>query len=141
MARIKNIRFDRAGRNEGCCCDRCGQYLQNIWTVEFSDGVVLHFGIDCFEKMTNEKLTKYGQTMMRNALKSIQQHKDMLVEYMTKDEDTDIRWQNIQNDPQDYWYGRDYLEFKNWMLTEFFPCRIREDEKKLKLFSKVEFNR
>ena len=74
MAYIKSVRFNRVGRNEGCTCDKCGQYIRNIWTVTYQDGVIMNFGIDCFEKLNKGNLNAYGQKLMKDALKWIEKH-------------------------------------------------------------------
>ena len=68
MAQIKKIQFYHTGKEDGCICDRCGQYIQNVWTVTYSDGVVARFGIDCFEILCKEsKLTSFGQKELKKA--------------------------------------------------------------------------
>lgn len=71
MAHIKEIRFTHVGRNEGCLCDKCGQYIQNIVTVEFTDGITFDYGQDCFKKLyDNSKLTEFGKKLMRHGTSS-----------------------------------------------------------------------
>ena len=48
MAKIEKIYFQRVGKNEGCSCDKCGQYITNIWTVRYKGSADIHFGMDCF---------------------------------------------------------------------------------------------
>lgn len=146
MARIKRIDFYHVGKQEGCLCDRCGQYITNVWTVQYTDGITARFGIDCFEKLNKEsKLTKFGQKELNKALKSIQKHRELYELEAAKTEETDIEWQNLQN-PQsyespDYWYGRPWEEYHEWMLTKFFKTRFEEDQKRIDRFSKVNFAR
>lgn len=146
MARIKKINFSHTGKNDGCLCDRCGQYITNIWTVEFADGIVVRFGIDCFDKMKKESnLSTFGIKELNKALKSIQKHQELYEAEKALTEETDIRWQNIQNphewESPDYWYGKKWEEYHEWMLTEFFRIRFEEDQKKIDRFQKVNFNR
>lgn len=142
MAHIKKISFNRVGRTEGCTCDRCGQYLQNIWTVEYTDGIRMNFGIDCFEKLNKEsRLNAYGMKEMKKALKSIEQHQEWFEAEKKMTEEEDIRWQNIQEDKMDYWYGKPYAEYKKWMLEEFWQERFKEDQKRIDRFSKINFQR
>lgn len=146
MARIRKINFSRVGEQEGCTCDRCGQYIKNIWTVNYDDGITARFGIDCFEILTKEsKLTSFGMKEWKKALKKIQEHQEWYEAEKAKTEETDIAWQNIQNpmewEDKDYWYGRPYEEYHEWMLNEFFKVRFEEDQKQIDRFSKVNFAR
>lgn len=146
MAHIKKIDFSRVGAQEGCLCDRCGQYIRNIWTVQYTDGITARFGIDCFEKLNEESgLTKFGQKELKKALKKIQDHRDWYDREKALTEETDIRWQNIQNptewEDKDYWYGRSWEEYHEWMMTEFFAIRFADDQKQIDRFGKVNFAR
>lgn len=141
MAYIRKIRFDKVGKNEGCTCDRCGQYIRNIWTVTYHDGVSLHFGIDCFDKLNKEKLSKMGLKLMNKALKDIEWYHNDEAEFMELTEETDIRWQNTSNDPDSYWHGHDYGEYRKWMLEKWYPARYADAQKVIDRFSKVNFNR
>ena len=65
MAYIKRISFAHVGRNEGCLCDRCGQYIQNIVTVDYADGVRINYGRDCFDKLYKSgRLNAQGVKLM-----------------------------------------------------------------------------
>ena len=146
MARIKKINFYRVGDQEGCLCDRCGQYIKNIWSVQYADGVNAKFGIDCFEILNKESnLTTFGQRELKKALKKIQEHREWYEKEKSMTEETDIRWQNIQNpmewEDKDYWYGRPWKEYHEWMLNEFFNMRFEEDQKQIDRFAKVNFAR
>lgn len=146
MAGIKKITFARVGKDEGIICDRCGQYIQNIWTVTYSDGVVARFGIDCFEILCKEsKLTSFGQKELKKALKKIQEHQEWYEKEKSLTEETDIRWQNIQHpwdyESKDYWFGKPWEEYHEWMLNEFFKVRFEEDQKQIDRFNKVNFAR
>lgn len=146
MARIKKIDFHRVGKHEGCLCDRCGQYIQNIWTVQYADGFTARFGIDCFQILNKESgLSEYGRKALNKALKSIQKHREMYEKEAMKTEETDIAWQNAQNpaewENKSYWYGKPWKEYHEWMMTEFFKIRFEEDQKQISRFSKVNFAR
>lgn len=146
MARIKKIMFSRVGNDEGCLCDRCGQYIKNIWTVDYADGVRANFGIDCFEILNKESgLTAFGQKELKRALKKIQEHRDMYEAEKAKTEETDIAYQNMQIEydwkDRDYWFGKPWKEYHEWMLNEFWKTRFEEDQKQIDRFSKVNFAR
>ena len=85
MAHIKEIRFAHVGRNEGCLCDRCGQYIQNIVTVHWTDDIVVNYGTECFSKLCKTgRLTAHGLKLMHKALKSIERHTEELEKYKLK---------------------------------------------------------
>ena len=146
MARIKKIDFHHVGKLDGCLCDRCGQYIMNIWTVQYTDGVKANFGIDCFEKLCKaSKLTAFGQKELKSALKKIQDHRELFEAEQALTEETDTAYQNDQH-PQEwetpsYWCGRPWKEYHEWRLNEFFPRRFEEDQKRIDRFSKVNFVR
>lgn len=147
MAQIKSMRFDKAGRNSGCVCDKCGQYIMNIWTVQYSDGVSLHYGIDCFEKLYKSgKLTRYGEKLMRNTLKSIAFYCEQLKMWETITEEeaeekgllVDLK---VTDWNSSYWAGKTFEEYKDWMINEFFPARLAYCQKDIDRFAKVNFTR
>lgn len=148
MAHIKRISFAHVGRNEGCLCDRCGQYIQNIVTVTYSDGLILNYGQDCFDKLwKGSKLTSYGQKLFKKALKNAKAHQEAYQKYvngtMTAENDLSYQWNQNSADygSSSYWYGKPYEEYRKWMIEEVFPMRFEEDQKELDRFSKVNFNR
>lgn len=146
MAHIKKITFHTAGRQEGCVCDRCGQYIRNIWTVQYADGVTMRFGIDCFEILTKESgLSAYGRKQLNKALKSIEKHRELYEREKNLTEETDIAWQNIQHpwdyEARDYWYDRPWEEYHEWRMNEFFKIRFEEDQREIDRFSGVNFAR
>ncbi len=142
MAHIKKITFNRVGEKEGCACDRCGQYIRNIWTVQYDTGV-MNYGIDCFEKVQKSGLNATGKKAMNKVLKSIQAYTDRLLEYTSGEltEETDEGWKLAQADwnKDDYWHGRDYNEYRDWMVNEFFPYRLSCCDRELKRFQKINF--
>ena len=146
MARIRKIDFYHVGKQEGCLCDRCGQYITNIWSVQYADGITARFGIDCFEILNKESgLSTFGKKELNKALRNIQRHREMYEQEAAKTEETDIAWQHIQNpyewESKDYWYGKKWEEYHDWMLTVFFKTRFEEDQKQIDRFSKVNFAR
>ena len=142
MAYIRRITFDHVGQNEGCTCDRCGQYIKNIWTVTYQDDVSMHFGIDCFEKLNKEsKLNAYGRKLMKETIKWIECHQEMFEAEKAKTAETDLAWQRESQDKDSYWYGRSFEEWHKWMLEEWWPERFKDDQKRVDRFAKVNFNR
>lgn len=146
MAQIRRITFNHVGKQEGCLCDRCGQYIQNVWTVDYADGITAHFGIDCFEILNKQSgLSSYGKKELNKALKSIQKHQELFEQEKALTEETDIRWHNIQHpfewESKDYWYGKKWEDYHEWMLNEFFGRRFEDDQKQIDRFKKVNFAR
>lgn len=57
MTSIKRITTNKVGKYNGCTCDKCGLYITEITTVEWTDGTKEHFGSTCFNKLwLSEKL-------------------------------------------------------------------------------------
>jgi len=142
MAQISKIQFMRVGRNEGCICDKCGQYIRNIWIVDFADGVRANLGIDCFAKMkNNSSLSRFGINELDKAMKSIKDYQIMYEAEKLLTEETDIGYQHEQENWQSYWYGKPWKEYHEWMLNVWYPARFADCDKRIKRFSKVNFNR
>lgn len=146
MARITKIMFARVGKQEGCLCDRCGQYIRNIWTVNYADGVTMNFGIDCFEALAKESaLTTYGIKTLKKALKRIADYQDLLDAEKAKTEETDLRYQETQITyewkDKDYWFGKPWAEYHKWMIDVFYPMRIADAQKEIARFRNVNFQR
>ena len=146
MAHIKSMCFSHVGRMEGCCCDKCGQYIQNIITVNYTDGLRLNYGTDCFNKLWHSgNLSDYGKKLMSKTLKSMQKHYEMLEAEKQLTEETDMQYQNTQEHfdwkPDDYWYGHPWEEWHQWRINVWWPKRFEEDQKAIDKFSKVNFKR
>lgn len=146
MARIKKIMFYKTGKSDGCICDRCGQYIMNVWAVDYADGVSAKFGIDCFEALNKESgLSKFGERELKKTLKNIEKHRELFEKEKALTEETDIAYQNIQHpwdyEDKDYWYGRPWGEYHEWRLNEFWGMRFQEDQEAVDRFRKVNFAR
>lgn len=151
MAYIKSISFMTTDREHGCRCDKCGQWIKNVWTVKFTDEVIMNFGIDCYEKLYKSgKLTKTGEKVMKDALKGIELWSKLREEWENMTE-TDARERELlaELDPnsycnkyvKSYWCDRTFEEYKDWILNELIPERLDEAQKKIDRFSKVNFDR
>lgn len=141
--KIKRIRFNSVSTDEGCKCDKCGQWIKNIWTVEFANGMNVNFGIDCFEKMTKEKLNAYGMKQMKSALKRIQMWSEKLQKWSDGEytEDNCEAWKAEQADWSDsYWKGRSFDEYEEFMINQFIPRRLQDAEEELNKFRNINFN-
>lgn len=145
MSHIKKIRFESVGKNEGCTCDRCGQYIKNIWSVDYVEGFTVNYGLDCWEKVyKGGKLSQYGEKELRKIMKKLKDYEKMLATYKSEEmtAETDGGYKTSQMDcfKDGYWYGRPYEEYKAFMINEFIPARIAETEEGLKKFRNVNFN-
>ena len=139
MAHIKSVRFTSTGKAEGCTCDRCGQYIQNIWTVTFTEGMRLNYGIDCFEKVQKTGLSETARKNIKKALKSIQAYEEGLAKFTSgeRNEENDIAYQQAQENKQDAFYGKPYEAWKDWWINEFFPYRISLENETIEKYSKI----
>ena len=143
MAYIKKINFEHVGKNEGCLCDRCGAYIRNIVSVEFTDGVKVNYGQDCFEKLyKNSKLNSAGISLMKKTLKSIDKYTAKLESYRSGEinEENDESYKTEQMFDS-YWKGKPYEEYRDFMIKKFLPERLKECQKDVDRFSKVRFDR
>lgn len=144
MAHIKKISFTRVSEQEGCTCDRCGQYIRNIWTVEYKEGLRMNYGIDCWEKVYKEGLNAQGVKLIKKIMDSVKSYEERLALYtngeMTEETDESYKVEQAEWNKDSYWYGRSFEEYKAWMINEFFPHRIADKQKELSRFAKVNFN-
>lgn len=139
MSHIAKIHFASVDKSAGCTCDRCGQSIQNIWTVDYTEGFSVHYGIDCWEKVYKAgKLSKYGENELRKAMKRIQGIEESIEEWKNKTEET-YEFKEQQKDKTAPWYGHTFEEYRTYMANEFFPYRLEEAQKELEKFSKVDF--
>ena len=146
MARIKKINFSAVGRMEGCTCDRCGQYIQNIYSVHFVDGIQMNYGIDCFRKLLlTGNLSDYGMKLMKKELKRLKHYQEMYEAEKLLTAETDEGYQRTQEkhdwESPSYWYGLPWEEYHAWMLNSWYPKRFEESQKIIEKFSKVNFDR
>lgn len=140
MAIIKRINFSHVGRNEGCLCDRCGQYIQNIATVKYEGDLILNYGLDCFSKLqASGNLTKYGEKLFKDTVRRIKKYDKMLSDYKSGkiNADNDPAW-SFDLDYSMSAFGS-YEEFKDFRINECLPKWIEDAEQELIKFSKVNF--
>ena len=142
MAHIKKISFASVGDKEGCTCDRCGQYIKNIWTVQFVEGITMNYGIDCFEKLYKTgNLNDYGKKLMKKALKRLESIYKAMERQAELTEETDDSWKAMQAEwnKNNAWYGEKYADYKKWMLEELYPYRISKAHEDIEKFKKIDF--
>ena len=145
MAIIKEIHFSHVGRKEGCLCDRCGQYIQNIATVTYDGDLTLNYGLDCFSKLSSSgNLSSYGKKLFKQAVNKIKFYEQELADYKSGkiNADNDKGWYWISCPDPD---GRNrcaygsYEEYKEYCINELLPHRIEKAQSELSKFSKVNF--
>ena len=141
MAHIKRIEFSEVSTNFGCTCDRCGQWIKNIWTVEYVEGFTLHYGLDCFEKVyKGAELSAYGEKLLRKIMRYIKEMYQELDAYtsgkVTEDTDRGYQFQQMYGG---YWKGKPYEEYKKSMI-EVIPKWIENKEKELRKFKNINFD-
>ena len=142
MSRIKSMSFSSVGKDEGCMCDRCGQYIRNIWTVKFDDGITMNYGIDCFAKLRDTaKLSAYGKKILKDAMKRLEGIDELTEIIKNRKAEDDYSYQAAQNDKISPWYQVDYEEYRNWWLNEVIPQRIAGIQKDIDKFKNVNFTR
>lgn len=140
MSHVLRIHFASVSQKEGCTCDRCGQGIRNIWTVDYAEGFSVHYGIDCWEKVyKSSNLSQYGEQQIKKIMKSIKSSEEMLAKWVNGSMDEDAK-HNFNPSENDAWYGHTFEEYKEWMINEFIPYQIECKQKELKKFSKVNFN-
>lgn len=144
MAHIEKIHFASVDRNAGCTCDKCGQFIMNVWTVRFSTGDTFHYGIDCWKKIQETGgLNKQNKREFNRILKLIQSYTEAMNALITgeRNESNDESYKNAQADwnENNAFHGVPYEEYKRWYIEEFFPYRIAEAQKELAKFKRVNF--
>lgn len=146
MATIKRIDFSHVGRNEGTLCDRCGQYIQNIATVGYADGLTLNYGLDCFNKLAGSgNLTAYGKKLFKKAVNTIKFYEKELADRksgkINETNDTGWSWYTFPTpDGKSRNPFNSYEEFNTYQINELLPHRIEAAQKELEKFSKARFN-
>jgi hypothetical protein len=144
MANIARISFSRVGKNDGCLCDKCGQYIRNIVSVTYTDGLTLNYGQDCFDKLwKNSRLTDQGKKLWRKALKYKKEHDEEYAKYINGEmtEENDNHWKSALYWNSAVWGDKTYDEFRQWLIDEWYPQRFKEDQERLERFKKVNFER
>lgn len=148
MSYIRNITFKHVWKNEGEICDQCGAYIVNVYTITYSDGLKMRYGIECFKKLfAAGNLTEKGMALMKKALKKIKEayeFRDGWLEVNSIEEaeekglpDTDVfRTYEV-------WKRHSFDEFKEYCTNEnegYFFLRLNRAKKLLERFKNVNFD-
>ena len=43
--KIIDIWFDHVSKNDCCICDNCGQYITNVYTITYDNGLKLQYKV------------------------------------------------------------------------------------------------
>lgn len=147
MAYIQDIRFDHVGKKEGFICDQCGAYITNVYTVTYSDGLKMHYGIECFKKLfIAGSLTEQGVKLMKKALKRIKEAYEIRDKWLKVNSFEEAKEQNIPYwaaFEDEAWEGSSFEEFKEYCVDEkegYFASDIRRARKDLERFKKINFD-
>lgn len=144
MSHIARIRFSSVDTQQGCSCDRCGQWIKNIWSVDYAEGFTVNYGIDCWEKVYKAgKLSSYGEKELRKIMKRIKGYEEMLAKFISGELNAENE-DGYKTDQMDcfkdhYWHGRPFDEYKEWMINECLPARIERAQEDLKRFKNINF--
>lgn len=133
---IKKVNFFiTASVKDGFSCDCCGQAIKNVYDIEFSNGVRIHLGVDCFKNQYTKRLTDYGKREYEKILKDIRFYADQQKTWETMNEAEMPEGDRYRlTDVDDYWYGKTFEEYKAWMLSDWFPQRFKDIQKKIEKF-------
>lgn len=147
MAFIKDIKFDHVSKQEGFICDRCGAYITNVYTVTYSDGLEMRYGIECFKNLfAAGRLTDMGIKLMKKILKRIKEAYEIRDKWIKVNSFEEAKEQNIPYwaaFEYEAWEGKTFERFKEFCISEkegFFASDIRRAKKDLERFNKVNFD-
>lgn len=135
--KIKEISFSSVGKNEGCTCDRCGQYIKNIMTVKYADGLCMNYGVDCFSKLCKESSVQSNREKeLKKAIRRIDEYTKRLEKWknLTEEQAEEqhlIEELKVTDWNTSYWAGKTFEEYKTWLIESFFPYRISEAQKEI----------
>ena len=137
--KIKRINYYSVPRSESSTCECCGKSIQNICSVTTLEGEHFNFGTTCFEKIIKDRLQSYQRKEMNKAIKYIKSYcKQMeLWKDMTEDKYIETHYDKPWENYDDI---NTFEKYKDWMVNEFFPYRLSEEEKRLERFSKIDFH-
>lgn len=148
MAHIRSFNYYTVGKQEGCLCDRCDQYITNICAVEFDNGYNAHIGKKCFEILLKESnLTEFGVKQFKKAMKSIKEHNEAIKVWETITEEearsrVDARmYFGFYADGSDGWHNQmSFEEYRQRMISGYTSRLNGDDQKELARFKNVKFN-
>lgn len=128
MPYIRDIRFDHVPKDAGFICDRCGEYITNVYTVTYDNGLKASYGIECFNKLRkHSNLTAAGNTLLNKVLKDIKYYSELedIWESITSYEDAKEKQVPLLGkmnlglamfDTYEAWEGASFEEFKDFMI-------------------------
>lgn len=138
--KIKKIMYYSVPRSESATCACCGKSIQNICSITTIEGEHFNFGTTCFDKLIKDKLQSFQRKEMNKAIKFIKSYCERMSEWYNMTEEKYCETHYIGDGlPWKTTEGLETFEdYKNWMINEFFPYRISEEEKIIARFSKID---
>ena len=145
--KIKKITYYSVPRSESGTCACCGKSIQNICSVETVEGEHFNFGTTCFDKLIKDKLQSFQRKEYNQAIKFLKRYckQQKIWEDMTEEDylnsemyrtacicDGGAPWE-IKVDLNSF------EDYKNWMVNDFFPYRIEQEEKVIEKYSRINF--
>lgn len=145
--KIKKITYYSVPRSESGTCACCGKSIQNICSVETVEGEHFNFGTTCFDKLIKDKLQSFQRKEYNQAIKFLKGYckQQKIWEDMTEEDylnsemyrtacicDGGAPWE-IKVDLNSF------EDYKNWMVNDFFPYRIEQEEKVIEKYSRIDF--
>lgn len=145
--KIKKIAYYSVPRSESSTCSCCGKSIQNICSIETVEGERFNFGTTCFDKLIKDKLRSFQRKEYNQAIKFLKGYykQQKVWENMTKEDYLGSEMYRTAcicdgGAPWETKTGLDSFEdYKNWMLNDFFPCRIEQEEKVIEKYSRIDF--
>lgn len=142
--KIIDIRFDHVSKNDGCICDNCGQYITNVYTITYDNGLKLHYGIECYRKLINaSNLTRQGTKLLNKIAKNLAFYYEVRAKWEAVDTYENAEAMKL------LWY-RDYKENEAWEGATFEEYRkfqvhcadvqIEKNKKELTRFKHAKFD-
>lgn len=136
--RIAKVNYYSVPRKESGRCACCGQGIVNICHVVTVEGEHFTFGTTCFDKLIKDRLQTFQRKELNKSLKHIKSYAEQLKKWETMTETEYI--ENYYTKPwEEYDDVNTFDKYKEWMVNEFFPYRINEEQKVFKKFSKIDF--
>lgn len=145
--KIKRIVYYSVPRSESSICSCCGKSIQNICSIETVEGERFNFGATCFDKLIKDKLRAFQRKEYNQAIKFLKGYykQQKVWENMTKEDYLGSEMYRTAcicdgGAPWETKTGLDSFEdYKNWMLNDFFPYRIEQEEKVIEKYSRIDF--
>lgn len=141
MARITNITFWHESKDAGVFCDKCRAYITNVYTVYYNDGLIAHYGIECFKKLKEAgNLSDFGYKLLMKTLHKIKKYNEELQLWQTITEEEAEKKELLDSlHHDDVWKGRTFEEYRQFHVKRWLPARLKDCEKTILRFKNIDF--